>query len=266
MEDEIVKKIRTMIVDDEPLARKRIRTLLVDHEDIDVIDEATNGKDAIVAIRDHKPDLVFLDVQMPKVDGFRVLEALASEDLPVIIFVTAYEEHAIRAFEINALDYVLKPFDTERFTTAVERAREQIELRQVGDDGLRQRLLGVLEELKAPEQYRNRLTIKAQGRIYVLDVEKIDWVEAADKYVRIHSGKDEHLLREPIHHLQRRLDPSRFVRIHRSTIVNLSAVRELKPLVHGEYRVYLRDATELTLSRTCRARLLEGLEAQRNLG
>lgn len=227
-----------------------------------MIDEATNGKDAVAAIRSQRPELVFLDVQMPKFDGFRVVDAVASEDLPVIIFVTAYEEHAVRAFEINALDYVLKPFDTERFTTAVERARKQIELRRTGDDGLRQRLLGVLDEMNSTDRYAKRLAIKTQGRIHLLDVQEIDWLEAADKHVRIHSGTDEHLLREPIHRLQRRLNPNRFVRIHRSTIVNLSAVRELKPLAHGEYLVYLRNATELTLSRTYRARLLEGLEAR----
>lgn len=231
-----------------------------------MIDEAANGKDAIAAIKSQKPQLVFLDVQMPKFDGFRVVEAIVSEALPMIIFVTAYEEHAIRAFEINALDYILKPFDAERFTTAVERARTQINLKRTVDDGLRQRLLAVLGEMQLTDGYTTRLAVKTQGKIHLLDVEKIDWLEAADKHVRIHRGTDEHLLREPMHRLQRRLDPGSFVRIHRSTIVNLSAVDALKPLSHGEYLVYLRDGTELTVSRTHRARLLEALEARQHQG
>lgn len=251
------RKISTLIVDDEPLGRERIRALLSADAEIEVIGECADGRRAIAAIEDGKPDLVFLDVQMPEVDGFGVLDAIYSERMPAIIFVTAYDRYAVKAFEVHALDYLLKSFDRERFHAALQRAKEEIRRSKGG--ALNERLAGLLEDLQARKDRPTRLAIKSAGRIVFLRVEEIDWVEAADNYVRVHSGREAHLIRETLHSLEQRLDPAKFLRIHRSSLVNLDRIRELQPIFHGDYVVKLTDGTELTLSRNYRERLLQPL-------
>jgi two-component system LytT family response regulator len=250
-------KIRTLIVDDEPLGRERIRTLLAGDPEIEVIGECPDGRQAITAIEQRNPDLVFLDVQMPEVDGFSVLEAICGERMPVIIFVTAYDRYAVQAFEVHALDYLLKSYDRERFSAAVQRAKEDIQRSREGM--LNERLLGLLENLQTKKDRLTRLVIKSAGRIVFLRVEEIDWVEAADNYVRVHAGKESHLIRETLQSLEKRLDAAKFLRIHRSFLVNLDRIRELQPVFHGDYAVKLADGTELTLSRNYREKLLEPL-------
>lgn len=246
-------RIRTLIVDDEPLARERIRALLRREQDVEVIGECGNGPEALAAIKEQRPDLVFLDVQMPDLDGFGVLDSVPADAMPVIIFVTAYDRYAIRAFDVHAQDYLLKPFDRERFGKALSRARVQVRRNRSGD--ISHRLLALLEDLKPANKYLDRLVIKSSGRVFFLRVDEIDWVEASANYVRLHVGRDSHLLRETMNALEARLDPSRFIRIHRSTIVNVDRVKELQPLFHGEYVVILRDGTELNSSRGYRAKL-----------
>jgi two-component system LytT family response regulator len=250
-------KIRTLIVDDEPLGRERIRTLLAGDAEIEIIGECPDGRQAVAAIERLKPDLLFLDVQMPEMDGFAVLDAIAGRHMPAIIFVTAYDRYAVQAFEVHALDYLLKSFDRERFGNAVARAKDEI--RRLREGHLNERLAGLLEDLESRKKRAARLVIKSAGRIFFLPVEEIDWVEAADNYVRIHAGREAHLVRETLQSLERRLDPAKFLRIHRSTIVNLERIRELQPMFHGDYVVRLRDGIELTLSRNYREKLGEPL-------
>jgi two-component system, LytTR family, response regulator len=250
-----LEKIRTVIVDDEPLARRGIRAHLKEERDVEIIAECSNGREAVHVIEEQAPDLVFLDVQMPELDGFGVLEALKVEPLPSIIFVTAYDKYALRAFEVHALDYLLKPFDNERFTRAVERARAQIERRSITD--LSHRLQCLIDDLRTNQKYAERLVIKSAGRIFFLGVEEIDWIEAADNYVRLHSGHDTHLLRETMNNLESRLDPKQFLRVQRSAIINVRRIKELHPLFRGEYEIMLRDGTRLTSGRGYRDRLQE---------
>jgi two-component system LytT family response regulator len=250
-------KIRALIVDDEPLGRERIRTLLRDDTEVEIVGEIADGRGAVAAVERLKPELLFLDVQMPEMDGFAVLDAIAEKHLPAIIFVTAYDRYAVQAFEVHALDYLLKSYDRERFERAVERAKEEI--RRSREGALNERVAGLLEGLESRKQRVSRLVIKSAGRIFFLRVEEIDWVEAADNYVRIHTGREGYLVRETLQSLEGRLDPRQFLRIHRSTIVNLDRIRELKPTFHGDYAVFLRDGTELTLSRNYREKLGEPL-------
>ena len=247
-----VVKIRALIVDDEPLARRRIRRMLAHHADVEIIGDSANGRDAILMIRDQAPDLVFLDVLMPEMDGFAVLESLDAEAMPLIIFVTAYDQYALRAFDVYALDYLLKPFDRQRFDKALQRAKARLANER---SDINQRALALLEELRAQSSHIERIVIKSGGRAFFLKTDEIDWVEAEGKYVRLHVGKESYLVREAISSLEAQLDSKKFLRIHRSTIVNIDRVRELQPWFHNEYRVILRDGTELMLSRSCRKKL-----------
>lgn len=240
-------KIRTLIVDDESLARERLRKLLQEDADIDLIGECTDGRAAVTKINKEAPHLVFLDVQMPELDGFGVLTELKEATRPVIVFVTAHDKFALRAFEVHAIDYLLKPFDKERFQIALRRATDHIRRRQTGE--LNERLSMLLADLKPETKGTDRLAVKSGGRVILLKTEDIDWVEAADNYVNLHVGAESYLLRETMAGLEGRLDPARFLRISRSTIVNVDRVRELEPMFHGEYVVTLKDATKLTLSR-----------------
>jgi two-component system LytT family response regulator len=250
-----MEKIRAIIVDDEPLARRGIRAHLKEERDVEIIAECGNGSEAVSLIEARSPDLVFLDVQMPELDGFGVLEAINVERLPAIIFVTAYDRYALRAFEVHALDYLLKPFDPERFSRALERVRAQLERRSISD--LSHRLQSLIDDLKTNQKYAERLVIKSAGRIFFLGVEEIDWVEAADNYVRLHTGSDTHLLRETMNNLESRLDPAVFLRIQRSTIINVRHIKELHPLFRGEYEIVLLDGTRLASGRGYRDRLQE---------
>jgi two-component system LytT family response regulator len=247
-------KVRTLIVDDEPLARERMRSLLEAEPDIAIVGECRDGREAVDLIRRESPDLVFLDVQIPELDGFQVLEAIAGEKAPAIVFVTAYDQYALQAFEVHAVDYLLKPFDEDRFKRALERARQAL-ARDKGD--LSEKLLSLLQELKAPQGYIERLVVKSAGRLFFLRTDEIEWVESAGNYVCLHVRGESHLLRETMTGLEARLDPARFARIHRTAIVNIDQIKELQPLFHGEYQVVLRNGTELTLSRGYRDRLQE---------
>jgi two-component system LytT family response regulator len=250
-------KIRTLIVDDEPLARQRLRRLLEADPDIVLLGESGDGQQAVADLRQLRPDLVFLDVQMPVLDGFGVLQALGDTPLPAVIFVTAHDRYALKAFEVHALDYLLKPFDKTRFAAALERAKAQV--RQGSALALNERLQELLQAIPGRRNGPERLMIKSGGRIYFVRLDDVDWIEAAGNYVRLHVGKEDHLLREPLTALEKKLDPGRFVRIHRSTIVNLERIRELQPAFHGEYIMILQDGTELTVSRSCRDKLGESL-------
>jgi two-component system LytT family response regulator len=252
------RRIRALVVDDEPLARRRIRQLLAHDHEIETIGECADGFEAINAIGAHAPDLVFLDVQMPELDGFGVLARLNRARLPLVVFVTAYDSYALRAFEVSAVDYLLKPFDRRRFAAALARVKSR--LAQGRETELTARTLALLEELRARESHVERLMIKAGGRAFFLKTDEIDWVEAEGKYVRLHAGRESYLLREAIGSLEAQLDPKKFLRIHRSSIVNIDRVRELQPWFHQDYRVILRDGTELTLSRSCRKKLAELLK------
>ncbi len=240
--------LRVLIVDDEPLARERIRALLAADSEVEILGECASGEDAVRAIRDHRPDLVFLDVQMPGMDGFETLAAAAAERtgaMPAVIFVTAYDEHALRAFEVHAQDYLLKPFDGARFATALERAKRD---RARGGD-VTARLTDLLADQERTRRTMRRLVINSSGRVLFLGVSEIDWIESAGNYVRIHAGAEAHLYRETLRDLEAKLDPEEFLRIHRSTIVRIERIRELRPWFHGAFVVVLRDGTELQSSR-----------------
>ena len=242
--------IRALIVDDEAPARDLIATLLRNEPDLEVVGECNNGRDAIAAIQRLSPDLVFLDVQMPGLDGFGVLAELQTERLPLVVFVTAFDRHAVRAFEVHALDYLLKPFEYDRLRQAVRHARTQ--LAQGPDAADQTRLISLLEELHNRGQSWNRLAIRDAGRIVFLQPDQIDWIEAEGNYVRLHIGKESHLLRETMTAIEARLASRKFLRVSRSTIVNLERVVEWQPLFHGDSVVILRDGTRLTVSRVYR--------------
>ena len=256
--------VRTLVVDDEPLAREGIRLRLANEAGFDVVGECANGVDAVEAIHDYAPDVVFLDVQMPGLNGFEVLEEIDPRQAPVVVFVTAYDEYALRAFEVHALDYVLKPFDDDRFAATLRRVRERVAERHAGRVG--ERLSGVLAELglgsgaPAPGEedarcFAERLVVRDGARIAFVPVAELDRVEADGDYVRLFCGARQHLIRRTMAQMEARLDPARFVRIHRSAIVAVDRIRELQPSFRGEYVVLLHDGTRLNLSRGYRQRL-----------
>jgi two-component system LytT family response regulator len=252
------RTIRALIADDEPLARERMRSLLGAEQDIEIVGEARDGVETVEAILSQSPDLVFLDVHMPKLDGFEVIQTVGPDRMPAVVFVTAYDQHALRAFEVQALDYLLKPFDGERFQGALKRVRRQIDTRETGDIG--QRLLALVRDLRPAGQSRtDRLVVKSGGRLYFLRADEIDWIEAAGNYVRLHVGAEGHLLRETMNSIESRLNPEIFFRIHRSHIVNIERIKELQPWFNGEYVVILRNGARLTLSRGYREKLQERL-------
>lgn len=242
---------RVVIVDDEPLARERIRTLLAVHPDVQLVAECGDGEEAIRVLLAERPDLVFLDVRMPELDGFEVLEALPAGERPAVIFVTAYDEHAVRAFEVNAVDYLLKPVEPKRFEAALARAQQ----RRPAAGGQEAGLEAVLAELRRSRAWPGRLVVRDGSRVTFVRTEEIDWIDAAGNYARLHVGKAMHLLREPLKVLEGRLDPEKFLRVHRSAIVNLERIVSVEPYFHGEYTLTLRDGTKLTSSRTHSARL-----------
>ena len=250
-------KIRTLIVDDEPLARRNLRLLLEKDSQIEILDECRNGREAVKAINTLSPDLLFLDIQMPEMDGFDVLARTGPEHIQAIIFVTAFDQYALKAFDVHALDYLLKPFDDERFAHALKRAKSQIEAREI--DRVSNRLLALLEERESERQgskhqksYLTRLMVKVSSRVVLLKVEDVDFIEAEGNYAKLHVGRKAHLLREKMHDLEAQLDPAKFVRIHRSIIVNLERIKEMHPHFNGDYIVVLEDGTQLRLSRTRR--------------
>ena len=248
-------KIRTLIVDDEPMARERVLSLLQQQPDIEVVGECADGAQALSAIERLEPELVFLDVQIPVMDGFGVLRALAPNRLPLVVFTTAYDEYALKAFEVHALDYLLKPFDSPRFLRTLERARDRLERQRAGDLG--KRLLAMVQDLKPePTHSPDRLVVKSGGRIFFVRTDEIDWVDAAGNYVRLHVKGESYLFRETMSTMENRLDPSSFVRIHRSHIVNTDRIKELLPGT-GDHSVVLRSGQRLPLSRGYRDKLQE---------
>lgn len=259
--------IRVVVVDDEPLARRRIVRLLADREGFELAGEFGNGRKAALAIPEIDPDLLFLDVQMPEMGGFEVLEALSRSRPPVVIFVTAYNDYAVRAFEVHALDYIMKPFDDDRFEEALVHAR--VQLRMESGDSLRRRLNAVVRALQGGEppveapastnRWIERLVVRTQDRAWFVRVADIEWVEAADYNVRIHTAERTYITRETLSGLAEQLDPRRFVRVHRSTIVNIDRVREIQPYFHGAYILVLQDGTEIRLSRARRHAFEEAL-------
>ncbi len=252
-------KIRTLVVDDEPLARERVLSLLQHEADVEVVGECSDGGQAVSAIQQHAPDLVFLDVQMPGCDGFEVIRSVGADRMPTVVFVTAYDEYALQAFEVHALDYLLKPFGKDRFQQTLRHAREELERRRAGDLG--RRLLALVHGAKPAEPPQvERLVVKSGGRVFFLRTDEIDWIEAAGNYVRLHLGAESHLFRETMNRMESRLDSRRFARIHRSRIVNTERIKEMQPWFNGDYIVVLRDGTRLTLSRGYRDRV------QRKLG
>ncbi len=248
--------LRALIADDEAVARRRVRRLLQGEPDVEIVAECADGQAAIGEIAARRPDLVLLDVQMPELDGFAVVERCPPSALPDVIFVTAFDHYALRAFDVHAIDYLLKPFTSERFRIALDRARERIR-RRAHDPGL----ASFVADLRARPRYLPRVAVRSRGRVVLLPVEAIDWIEAADNYVTLHAGGREHLLRETLASLERQLDPQRFVRIHRSTIVQIDRIAELNPATHGDAEVCLGDGTRLALSRTWRERVEQALVA-----
>jgi two-component system LytT family response regulator len=251
-----VTKTRVLVADDEPLARERLRMLLEREPGMQVIGECGDGAEAIAAIRQLQPDLVFLDVQMPGATGFDVIEAIGPARMPAVVFVTAYDRYALRAFDVRALDYLLKPFDRERFQQALGRARQLLQRESSGD--LERRLLALVQDLKEPPRV-DRFVVKSGGRVYFVRTSEIDWVEAAGNYVKLHVGREAHLLRETMTAIEGQLDPEIFFRIHRCHIVNIERVQELQPWFNGEYVACLRTGERLTLSRGYREKLQQRL-------
>lgn len=246
-------KISVVIVDDEPLARHGLREIIGSEKDIAVVAEASDGEEALRLIAKHSPDVVFLDIQMPEVDGFDVIRALPKKKIPLIVFVTAYDEFAVKAFASHALDYILKPFDAERIRTALYRVREMIKLKT--NAAYSEKLLEALQTLHSPKKYIERIMVRHAGKISFVPVDEILWIEAAADYIVLHTKKGKHTTREMIGSIELQLDPSRFIRIHRSVIVNIEAVRELQPQHHGEYSMLMTEGTILTVSRTYKDRI-----------
>ena len=244
--------IRTLIIDDVQLARERLKRCLREEPEVEVVGECDNGERAVAAIRALRPDLVFLDVQMPALDGFGVLDALGGESLPAVIFVTAYNEYAIQAFDVNALDYLLKPVDCKRLHRAVERVRSQ----SAGAENFDQRFRALIEDIKSPPKHLKRLTIRQTGRTILLPTDEIDWVETYGNYLKVHAGREAHLIRGTMQQLEAKLDPEKFVRIHRSVVVNIEKVKEIHPRTNGDQDLVLHDGRQLMLSRNYRDKFL----------
>jgi two-component system LytT family response regulator len=240
-------KMRVMIVDDEPIAREGVRTQLTREPGVEIVAECGDGLEAVEAIRELSPDLLFLDVQMPGMDGFEVVQTIGIDAMPAVVFVTAYDKYALRAFEVNAVDYLLKPFDSERFQKAFQRARLQIQRRTA--ETINQKLEALLASMRPRERYLERLVVKSGGRIFFLAVGEIDWIESADNYVSLHAGRESHLIRETLTSLEAKLNPEEFLRIRHSAIVNVKRIKELHPLFKGEYEIVLQNGVKLTSSR-----------------
>jgi two-component system LytT family response regulator len=260
--------LRVLIVDDEPLARRRLRELLADEPDVEVVAECGNGIDAVAAIRRDRPDVVLLDIQMPELDGFGVVRTVGPERMPAVIFVTASDAHAVRAFDVFAVDYVLKPVDQDRLLEAVRRAKQRVTAAGSGpvanaeEVEIRARLTALISEVSEAVAARQaqpavpaggRIAVKGDGRVIFVRVVDVDWVEAMDNYVRLHVGREAHVMRETMSHLEERLPPPGFLRIHRSTIVNVDRIREIQPWFAGDYVLILLDGTKLTTGRRYRA-------------
>jgi len=237
-------------VDDEPLAREKVRSFLARDGRVEVVGEAGNGVGAVEVIEGEKPDLVFLDIQMPELDGFGVLEALEMDRLPRVIFVTAYDAHAVRAFEVRALDYLLKPVDRDRFTRALDRALDELD-REDPPESVRQQL-EVVQDLPQDRRRLDRFLVRKRGRMFLLPAEEVEWIGAAGNYVEVHTASESHLVRGTLLEVEGRLDPTAFARVHRSTVVNLACIREIHPWSHGDLLLIMNSGAEVKMSRRYR--------------
>ncbi len=273
------RKIRAVIVDDESLAREALRVMLADDPETEVIAECRSGREAVKVIREQTPDIVFIDVQMPGMDGFQVVEEIGVGQMPVTVFVTAYDKYALRAFAAHALDFLLKPFDHDRFNTALQRTKSLVRQQEAGV--INENLFALLKDMKAlagaspleandtkpkDDNYKepiNRVVIKSGGRIYFLKTEEIDWVEGAGDYLSLHAGSHSHLIRETMGAFHDKLDSKKFLRIHRSTIVNVERIKDIRPLFKGEYVITLTSGTRLNSSRGYRQALQALLDEAR---
>ncbi len=252
-----MERIRTLIVDDEPLARRGLRAALQKDNEIEIIDEAADGQEALEKIKAARPDLVFLDIQMPELNGFDVLDGLDSEEIPMVVFVTAFDQYALNAFQVHALDYLLKPYEDERLLEALDRAKAQ--MRQKNGSSPTQKVQEMLASTRADRAKVGRIMVRSGGRITFVRVDDVDWIEAQGDYICLHTQGKKHLIREKISDMEAQLSPNSFLRIHRSTMVNVTRIREMQPLFHGEYAVVLHDGTRLTMSRSFRDRVFERL-------
>ena len=238
----------TLLVDDEPLAREGLRLLLAADGEVSAIHEARNGREAVEAIISIRPDLIFLDVQMPEMDGFAVIEEVGADRMPAVVFVTAHDKYAIHAFEINAVDYLLKPVTEERFAKALARAKSSLQSRETDEPS--RRILSLLETMASPRHTLKRLAVRSAGKTIFVDVAEIDWIEAAENYVQLHAGRAEHLLHVTMNTLEKSLDAQLFLRIHRSVIVNVRRIKEMQPVAHGEYVITLANGIRLQSGRS----------------
>lgn len=243
--------LSSLIVDDEVLARQGLRQLLARDRDVTSVYEARNGREAVAAIRRHRPSLVFLDVQMPELDAFGVIEEVGVDAMPPVVFVTAHDEHAIRAFEISAIDYLLKPVTAARFDQALARAKRQVAAPAAGQE----QIVSLLETIASPHRYIKRLAVRTPGKTYFVNVDEVQWIGAAENYVELHAGDATHLLHVKMNTLEQSLDPAMFLRIHRSLIVNIGSIKAMHSATHGEYMLVLRSGVRLQSSRTYSAKL-----------
>jgi two-component system LytT family response regulator len=249
-------RTRVLIVDDEPYARKRLRRYLQDEPQVEVVSECAGGRDALIALEKQKVDLVFLDIQMPGMSGFELIEAVGAANMPPVVFVTAYDEFALQAFEAHALGYLLKPYDQRRFREVFQHAQLYLQGDQAKE--LNERLTDLLKRLSI-SKYCSRLAVRADGRIYFVPVKDIDWIEAAGNYVQLHVGGDKYLLRCPLHVLEEKINPEQFVRMHRSGIVNVDRVKEIQPYFQGTHVIILKSGVKIIASRGGMQRLQEVL-------
>jgi two-component system LytT family response regulator len=241
-------RLTVLIVDDEPLAREGLRMLLADDPEIAAVHEAKNGREAVQRVREGRPDLVFLDVQMPEMDGFSVVQEIGPEQMPAVVFVTAHDRYAIGAFEINAIDYLLKPVTVERFAQSLARAKARLRISQSHREGLQ--IISLLETIASPPRYLKRMAVQSAGKTSFIGAEDVDWIRAAENYVELHVAQATHLLHVSMNTLEKSLDPEIFIRIHRSLIVNLRRVKQIQPASHGEYVLLLDSGARLQSGRT----------------
>lgn len=254
------RKLRALIVDDEPPARAILREMLKDDSEVEVIGECANGQEAMKALATQSPDLMFLDIQMPEMDGFALLETLDSDQMPTVIFVTAYDRYAVRAFEVAAVDYLLKPFNYARLAKALQRAKSNLHDGHSADRS--RQVIELLRQINARAEYLDRFVVKNNGRTLLVPVDEVDWIEADGNYLLLHAGDDKHLLRETLQNMEQRLNPRKFLRIHRSAIVNLDRIKELQTHVNGEdHLVILKDGNQLILSRRYKEKVSQALGA-----
>ncbi len=244
--------LTVLIVDDEPLARDGLRMLLADDPEIIAVQEAKNGREAVQRVLEGRPDVVFLDVQMPEMDGFAVVHEIGPEQMPAVVFVTAHDQYAIRAFEINAIDYLLKPVTGERFAQSLDRAKARLRTSEPYQEN---QILSLLETIASPPRYLKRIAILSAGKTSFIYVEDVDWIRAAENYVELHVAQASHLLHVAMNMMEKSLDPETFVRIHRSLIVNLRRVKQIQPASHGEYMLLLHSGVRLQSGRTYHERI-----------